>query len=77
MCRPTLYWDAAHVARLMECRNIPNRLALAKAINRPRQTVYSSFAEDWTGRVALEVLVAMAVTFNVPVSWLVRDPREQ
>lgn len=77
MCKPTLYWNADNVSRLMECRNIPHRKALATAINRPISTVYRTFDEHWSGGVSVEVLAAMSITFDVPVSWLVRDPRGQ
>nr|AAN05768.1 Gp42 [Mycobacterium avium subsp. hominissuis A5] len=77
MCRPTLCWNADNVAMLMEFRDIRNRAALAKAINWPRTTVYRSFNEDWSGRVRMEVLVAMSVTFDVPIGWLVLDPQER
>lgn len=77
MCRSALYWDAEHVARLMRCRNIPNRLALAKVLKRPRTTVYKAFNEDWSGGVSVEILAAISVTFDVPIHWLVRDPRGQ
>lgn len=59
------------------CRNIPNRLALAKAIHLHHAAVYRAFDEHWSGGVSLEVLVAMSVTFNMPVGWLVLDPRGQ
>ncbi|AZP80779.1 hypothetical protein [Mycobacterium avium] len=75
MCRPTLHWDADHVSRLMECRNIRNRRALAKELRRHPSGVYRAFDEDWSGGVSLDILAAMSVRFNVPVGWLVRDPR--
>ncbi|AYB70394.1 Cro protein [Mycobacterium phage Samty] len=39
-----------------------------------RSTVYSAFAEDWTGEPSIKMLAHMAGYFRVPIGALVTEP---
>jgi ABC-type uncharacterized transport system permease subunit len=72
-----LYWDSASLQKLMRSKKIRDRGQLAMRIQRPYATVQRSIGADWSGPVtSVSVLVAMATALNVPLSRLVRDPRE-
>jgi hypothetical protein len=72
-----LHWDADLIEKLLSRNNIYTRADLAIAINKPYSTVCRSIAADWSGRVSTTaVLTAMCRVFDVPLSRLVREPRE-
>ena len=68
-------WNGLQVAKVVACKHIPHREALAKKINKSAATVRRSFNEEWEGEATGPILVAICRTPNVPFRKLLRDPR--
>lgn len=72
-----LFWRSESVAKLMQDKKIHDRGQLALKIHRPYSTVQRTISADWSGPITSNsVLVAMAITFGVPLNRLVREPKD-
>jgi hypothetical protein len=62
------YWIPDSVANILHSDGVRTRAELASRIDLGRSIVYRCFAEDWSGRATMTVLVRAAAVFGVPLA---------